>query len=57
MTSSPFVRTGFPLKEDDISESNSSHELTRLPAGRALGVFLGSAIINFKYLILKLEIE
>ena len=37
MTSSSFLRTGFPLKEDDITESNSSDELT-------LAVFLGSII-------------
>ena len=37
MTSSPILRLGFPLKENDISETNSSHKPT-------LGVFLGSVI-------------
>src|SRR3989344_1983765 len=46
MTSSPILRLGFPLKEDDISETNSSRELT-------LGVFLGSVIIPNIYRIQK----
>ena len=39
MTSSPILRLGFPLKEDDISEADASHELS-------FEVFSGSAIIT-----------
>jgi hypothetical protein len=39
MTSSPISRLGFPPKEGDISETNSSHKPT-------LGVFLDSVIRN-----------
>jgi hypothetical protein len=37
MTSSLLLQVGFPLKEDDITAFNSSHELT-------LGVFLNAVI-------------